>query len=289
MKEWWYANWRTLLEPIGVIAAALIGAAGGMIAGQKKREKKLKHKRYNINYRLAQAQEEQQNHPKALELYLQSAEDYKDDPDNPDRAAAFNRAGFICYRLMHYDKAIDCYTKAQAIYNAAPKANRVKLAEIYNNMAFVYDRQGDYDKALRLHNKVLAIYDKKKRLGMNSRSTATSTATTYNNIGSVYWEQGEYDEALAYYFKALVIREKELGKDHADTASCYNNIAVVYRKQGRFEKAFLFYSQALRIALDKLGSEHPNTKLYLKNLHKAYERSGLPEPFDTWLARQLAT
>lgn len=82
---------------------------------------------------------------------MRSAEDYGDDLDNFDRAASLVRAGLLCWTLKDYDRAIDCYTEAQAIFNADLGANQDELLWIYENLATVYSEQGKYNNASVLY------------------------------------------------------------------------------------------------------------------------------------------
>jgi len=350
VKDWWYANWRTLLETIGVVAAALIGAAGVVTAAwigvRKKKDKQseseqtpamfqseqpeqssesIKPTYYNYNFRIAEGWEEQQNYEKALEHYLQSAEDYGEDLENRDRAAALNSAGVMCVHLARYEEANDCFIKAQAIYRAKPEAKQVELAEIYHNRAVVYSEQQNYEKALFMFENALAI--KEEMLGKDN----PNTATTYGGIGIVYLKQERFDDALNQFLKALAIFEKKYGKYHPDTVNAYNNIAIVklaqnkyfdaleyhykvlavekkrwgdnatetalskenialvYGALGRYNDAITLYLQAYQVLVDKLGAEHPSTRKCLYSLRNDYNLSGLTEPFETWLAAQGIT
>ena len=150
MKEFWLKNWETILGST-VIAALIAGVATIIVALIAKEKKKKpaakpqpKKKNRNLPYRQAEVFEEHNDYRKALEHYLQAAEEYKD--DTLDQAMAFNAAGTMCHRLAQYDDAIDFYLQAQAIYVDDPKANQLALARIYNNLAIVYRNQGKYTK-----------------------------------------------------------------------------------------------------------------------------------------------
>jgi len=245
----------------------------------------IRQKQYNINFRRARVQEEQLNYSEALRLYLQSADDYGEE-DNCDRADALHNAGLICQRLMQYEKAVECYNEAIAIYLIDPDANLATLSWIYSNLANIYTNQGFYDKALLLYNMELASNE--KMLGNDN----PGLAKIYNYLGVVHSYLGEYEKALEWHFKAQEIRERVLGYDHPDTAVTYNNIATIYSMQEKHNPAFQLYLKAYIIFLEKFDAEHPQAKLCLHNLRIAYETSDHPPPFSApfadWLDVKLA-
>ena len=278
----------------------------------------------NHSYEMGQAYYEQLKYKEAIEFFMKSAEEYEQQSgvSTLDRARALNSAGLVLVDRAEYEKALERYIEARAIYGA--KGGAKELASIFNNIAFVYWKQGRYDEALRWHRKALTMQEKK--LGKKHTDTAVTyhniarmydvlgeyeealkwyfkalpirekklgkehpdTAWTYNNIANVYANQGKYEEALKWYFMALPIREKVLGKENPDTAWTYNNIAIVYGDQKKFDDAFELYLKAYRIRLAKLGEEHPLTQQSRNNMRNTYDASGRTQFFDEWLNEQLA-
>ncbi len=234
-----------------------------------------------------------------------------------------NQTGYLIKFKADYDRALEWYFKAMAIYKKVLGKEHPSTATTYNNIAVVYDSQGDYAKALEWYYKALAIREKK--LGKEHPFTATTynniagvydsqgdyanalewyykalaivenvlgeehptTATIYNNLAAIYYSQGDYPKALEWYIKALAIREKALDKGHPDTAATYNNIALVYKSQGEYPKALEWYMKDLAISEKVLGKEHPSTATTYNNIGMLYaNQEDYTEALD-WLIKAL--
>ena len=245
--------------------------------------------------------------------------DINDDNATREVANLYYFLGWGFDDLADYNKALEYYEKALAIYEEILGKEHPLTALAYNNIAAIYDKQGNYGKALEYCEKALAI--REKVLGTEHPDTATTydniaavygkqddygkaleycekalairekvlgtehpdTATTYNNIGIVYEYKYDYEHALEYYGKALSIREKFLGTEHPYTATTYNNIASVYRAQGDYEYALEYFVKSLTIRVKVLGVEHPYTKETLEYMEDTYVKSGNSKPFNAWL------
>ena len=184
-------------------------------------------------------------------------------------------------RQGKYHKSLKWNFIALDIREKVLRENHPSTATTYNNIALVYHVQGEYPKSLEWYFKALDIYI--KELGENHHLTAI----TLCNIAAVYDEQGKYAAALEYYLKALNIHEEELGKNHPSTATIYNNIAVFYADQGEYTTALAWFIKSYPVRLLKLGDKHSYTIDTLSGMKAAYTSANLPEPFDTWLAKQL--
>lgn len=201
--------------------------------------------------------------------------------EHPDTSDTYNDIAIVYHRQGDYAKTLEWYEKALDIRKTVLGKEHPSTATMYNNIAIVYTRQGDYAKALVWYEKALAIREKV----LNKEHP--TFAGTYNNIAFVYYSQGDYDKALEWHKKALAIREKVLGKEHPDTATTYNNIAGVYSNQGDYAKALGWLLKAYRIWLPKLGNAHPHTIAVKNNMESVYRFTGLTEPFEQWLRRNL--
>jgi len=299
---WLKENWLILLGTGGMATALVTGlftVVNTLINKHKPKDREIKPKRCNNNYCLARAQMEHENYPKALEHFLQSAEDYGEDLDNLGRAAAFHSAGIVCYALAKHDQAIEYFIKAQAVFYATPKTNQMSLAVVFNNFAIAYDTLGEHDKALFWYGKAFEILEKE----LGKKHPDGLMARVCCAIVDAYEKKGEHKKALAYY-EAIAVYVKALGRKHPwlaiadmmvlgkgclDTAAVYCAIANFYRGQKKFSEAIALYLQTYRIFLDSLGSEHPDTKSCLTNLRETYEASKRKIPFDKWLSKKFAS
>ena len=183
-------------------------------------------------------------------------------------ALSYNNIGSVYSNKGDYDKALEFFNKALAIWKAKLGEEHTDVATSYNNIGSVYSDKGDYDKALEYYNKALAIW--KAKLGEEH----TNVATSYNNMGLVYSDKEDYDKALEFYNKALTIRKAKLGEEHTDVATSYNNIGSVYSDKGDYDKALEFYNKALTIRKAKLGEEHTDVAMSYNNIGSIYYMKG---------------
>ena len=201
--------------------------------------------------------------------------------EHPDTAMTYNNIAVVYKNQGDYNAALAWHKKALAIREKVLGKEHPDTAVTYNNLALVYNNQGDFGTALEWYMKALAI--REKVLGEEH----PDTAVTYNNLALVYKNQGDFGTALEWYMKALAIREKVLGKEHPDTAMTYNNIAVVHYSQGDIDTALVWYIKGYPIMLQRLGEKHPDTIAVRNNMESAYNNTGMDEPFEQWLHRQL--
>lgn len=183
---------------------------------------------------------------------------------HPDIAVSYNNIGWVYTEQCDYDKALEYYDKALAIYkkNLGPK--HPDIATSYNNIGVVYYEQNKYDKALKYYKKALAI--REKVLGPEHPDTTES----YGDIGVAYDNQGDYDKALEYLQKALTIREKVLGLEHPDTAESCDNIGVVYFHKGNYDKALEYYFKVLAIREKIFGTKNIRVAISYSGIGMAY-------------------
>ena len=200
--------------------------------------------------------------------------------EHPDTAVTYHYIARVYYRQGKYNEALEWYNKALTIRRKMLGMEHPYTATTSNGIAEVYYHQGNYTEALEWHMRALTI--RKKMLNAEH----PDTATTYYNIARVYYRQENYNEALEWYNKALTIREKTLGTEHPYTATTSNGIAEVYYHQGNYTKALEWGLKSYKI-LKKLGTTHPNTTLVKTNLQEAYISTGLNEPFEKWLNKNM--
>ena len=193
-------------------------------------------------------------------------------------ATSFNDIGLVYDEQGDYDKALEYYFKALAIYEKVLGMEHPFTATSYNNIGIVCDHKGDYEKALKYHLKALAI--REKVLCKEHPDIATS----HNNIGTLYNKKGDYDKALEYLQKALALREKILGTEHPLTAVFYHNIGAVYHRLGDYDKALEYYFKDLAISELVLGKEHPATAISYNSVGWVYKIKG---DYDRALAYHL--
>jgi tetratricopeptide (TPR) repeat protein len=202
---------------------------------------------------------------KAEELYNVLLEQTSDEGE---KAIYYNNLGHIKDNQGDYEKAIEYYEKALAIWQKTLSPNDPMLATSYGNIGAVYKNMGDYTRALSVLQKALEI--SQKTLFVNHPSLANS----YSNIGSVHDNMGEYSKALSYYEKALEIDQKNLPSNHPLLATSYANIGLGYDKIGEYSKALSFYEKALQIKQKTLPPNHPDLATSYNNIGSVYDNLG---------------
>lgn len=173
--------------------------------------------------------------------------------------------------LGNYPKALECFSKAQEVFESELNANTenkdaVKngLARAYGSIGIVFSEQSNYSKALQFHLKAVKIYEENRE--------EARAARIYNNIGIVYQAQNEEFKALDYFIKAQKIQEK-IGDNTVGFTT--TNIGNIYLKQQNYAKAWEYYSKA-----QELFTKSPDSRglgeLY-NNLGSYYVQNGKPE------------
>jgi len=180
------------------------------------------------------------------------------------RLNAYTVLGLSEYYLNNYDKALEYYSKSEAL--CKKMNNRPKLAVVLNNIGLVYDDRADYKNALSYYLQALKIAEEKDG---NKRLMASSL----NNIGLIYKNMGRYDDALDFYTRSLKIKQ-ELG-NLKGVGTAYLNMALIYKEQGNYEKSLEYNNKALEIR--KSTDDVSGTALTLNNIGSVYEAMGLPE------------
>ncbi len=183
-------------------------------------------------------------------------------------ARLLGRVADYLNRKADYEKSLQWYKQALAIWEKEGDKEVAEVVSIRNSMVEVYDNKGDYATALSLAKETLARSE--QVLGDKHPKTAESLGV----LGWTYYLKGEYENALPVCQRAVAINEEVLGKDHYDTGSSFNNLAVLYYAQGEYEKALPLYERALAIQERVLGKEHPDTATSLNNLAQLYQAQG---------------
>ncbi|MBL0355524.1 MAG: tetratricopeptide repeat protein [Chitinophagaceae bacterium] len=174
----------------------------------------------------------------AFQAYHQAAS-ISDDIGNKNASArAMINIGALYEEQKDYKKALDNYSKAEAIGLLIRDSS--VIADCANNKGVVYEQYlKKYPEALREYNKALLIYAK-----LNDRR---HLAITYNNLGIVYKYQGNYVKAIDQYKRSLRIGEA-IGNQFLIAANM-TNIGNVYAMQKDYINAIAYNTDGLNIAL----------------------------------------
>ncbi len=179
---------------------------------------------------------QQGNYTRALQLYQEALNVYRDISDREGEGETLHKIGATYYRLSLYDEAIDFYQQALTLRQTL--SDRPGIGSTLNGIAVVYHERGDYDRALDYYQQALEI--------RRSLLDKPGELRTLNNIGLLYENRGEYASALDNYDRALaLVRELELPREES---ALLNNLGGVYQQLGQYQKALDFYQDALDIA-----------------------------------------
>jgi CHAT domain-containing protein/Tfp pilus assembly protein PilF len=179
---------------------------------------------------------QQGDYTRALQLYQQELNVYRDNSNREREGETLHKIGATYYRLNQYDEALDFYQQALTLRQAL--SDLPGIGSTLNGIAVVYHERGDYDRALEYYQQALEI----RHLLLDK----PGELRTLNNIGLLYENRGEYASALDNYDRALALaRELELPREEG---ALLNNLGGVYQQLGQYRKALDFYHDALDIA-----------------------------------------
>jgi eukaryotic-like serine/threonine-protein kinase len=180
----------------------------------------------------------------------------------------FNALGLTYLSLGLPAKAIEVFTKSQAIRVEVLGGEHSDTLTSISNLASAYRAAGRLKQALPLYEETLNA--NKARLGRDHPTTMTGM----NNLALAYQDSGQLKEALRLYEETLELRKTKLGVVHPDTLSSMNNLAEAYRAGGRLTEAAELHGEALKLRKAKLNLDHPDTLTSMNNLALTYQAAG---------------
>lgn len=177
---------------------------------------------------------------KALNMFLEGADDTQDDKMACDvLAALYSSRGKSYWETGDFDKAIAGYTE---IIRLDPEN-----AEAYRSRAIAFRERKppNFDRAIADLNEAIRLEPK--------------TAHGYFERGWSYcWRSTQYDKAIADFTEAIRLDPK--------LTLAYNDRGVAYRNKGDFDKAFADFAEAIRL--------DPNFDWPLRHRAKTYQLIG---------------
>jgi len=198
VKEWWSENWQVFFSGSGVMVA-LIAAVGGITVAIINRHKSAKAqpqpKKRNLNFSRGQVFEDLSNYQKALECYIQAANEYE--PSSMDRASALFSAGGMHGRLCQYNESIECYLETLAIYYVNDMKWTASSIGMYICIAGAYFAQGQDDTAISI---ALTAYKKER---IRNPWKPKSLYYSYRSLRDIYmrsWNKKQFDDWLAQQY-----------------------------------------------------------------------------------------
>jgi len=113
-------------------------------------------------------------------------------------AMVSNNLGLLLVRKKEYEKAVDYFSSAQALFEQA--GDDEGAAEQLMNIGSVYRDSDETGKALEVYHRALEIFE----AGTNEERMADQ----YTNIAYIHVMKNEIEEALDWYKKALPVYTK---------------------------------------------------------------------------------
>jgi CHAT domain-containing protein len=177
--------------------------------------------------------------------------------DRWGEANALTIMGSAYYSLNEYQKTIETFTLAQAIWRQVEDGLRGQALAI----GYISGAQivlGEWEKVIESLKLALPVY---RALG-----DRLGEAGTFDGIGVHYERLGDPEKALEYYNLALPIK-REIG-DRQSLATTLSNIGAAYSASGEYRRAIEFYNQAL--ALSRAAGDRRGEAIRLGHLAYAY-------------------
>lgn len=204
--------------------------------------------------------------------------------DSVEVAQSLNNLGLL-YESWggkeNYQKALDLFNDALAIYEKEPGKHEAERANSLNNLAKLHYTMGEYEVALKLYEEVLGV--RKKVLGEKHPDVAQSL----NNLAGVYFMRGEYATAAELLNQALAVYRFSLGENHPKYAITLNNLAGLQHSMGNFSAAESLYVQAMGIYRRKLGKNHPEFAHIMSNVALLYQAQGKHAKAEEYMKQAL--
>ena len=169
----------------------------------------------------------------------------------------------------NFEKALDMYCQAAEIYKNLGQQTSYQMASLYNNISHIYQSQKQYEKALGYLNKALdtvsQIPDSEAEIATSKiglalclmsmkrsdeaekylkealeyyESPVGSTDGHYGSalsaMGEFMWRKKEYDTAVAYYEKALSVTLNRFGENYSCKIIRNNIERILKQKEENF-------------------------------------------------------
>lgn len=163
-----------------------------------------------------------------------------------------------------YEKSLDMYKKAEAIYKANFSEDDGQYAAFYNNLSLLYQEMGDFCNSKDALYKSLSIIDKQP-------DSELEQAVTRTNLASALIQLNESDKAEELLKESLDILEKNNIKDvhYCGALASYGTLLYM---QERYNEAADFFIRAASLIKVVLGGETEQYNRIMENYRAAQEK-----------------
>jgi CHAT domain-containing protein len=170
----------------------------------------------------------------AAQMYEKSAEV---EPYLHTMAGSFELAGDLYFRVGHYEKALDCFSRSLSIYHE--KKLNSDLAVVLSKTGRVYEVLGQYEEALEHYMEALSVY--------REVEDTSGIAGSLIDIGWIHRAWGQYEEALWYVTEALSVYKRTGTGRLEEVATALREKGRIHRALGQDKDALQHYEKALLI------------------------------------------
>ena len=249
----------------------------------------------------------------ALALFERALDIYTSNANQTMRVpVCFNNIGLLYLDQHEYDRALEFYFKAWALYEriASSETYREEIGFTLDNLGVAYEMKDEWanavkyyeqamkyqvenhEKAVRILAKLGNIHQKQanyhQALGFYERALEQSescppelVASLLMSMGIIHHRLHEYERALVLYKRAMHIRKHLAIKDDLDLAWIFNNIGCLYDDMGDVARALKYQYKAFHVREKVLPATHPDLATSLSNLGRihqtlAYRAGGNP-------------
>jgi len=155
----------------------------------------------------------------AYNLFIESAEYFKQIEDMPAYAYTLIDVGNVYYREQQWTLAVDYYQKAEPVFkNVEKESDRVwGLSVVYDNIGQVYGQMGNFDTALVFYRKAFEIRKNAK--------LKNQYYNTYISVADMFAGNNQFDSAIVYSEKAIAICKET--RQENELAFCYYAYAEI--------------------------------------------------------------
>ena len=203
-----------------------------------------------------------------------------------------NMAG-TCRLAEDYERAIELFKQAIAIYLGAGEDNSYLYANVWNNLSLAYRDAGQLERAMSCLEQALSIMEglsgyrqelaiTYNNLAILAHATGDRARTAFclnrameefdacadeenvhyaaglNSLASVLYSSGAYEQALEAFQKSAQYTLHFFGKN-LEYAITYQNMSRVYEAMNQPQQALAALHETRELYVTLLGSEHPRT------------------------------
>ena len=171
------------------------------------------------------------------------------------------------YRLLkEYDRAIELFHTAGAIYREVGEEHSYAYASVLNNLSLAYRETQQLDQAIACLERALLLIEKMP-------GHRQEVAVTYNNLTALYYAAGRREQAMICAKRALQEFEKCADDENVHYAAGLNSLAGLLYAEGKWEEALALYQKSAAYTKRFFG-ENVEYAITCQNMYWIYQQLG---------------